>query len=159
MRGDELGHDREAAVDVDEIEPVDARERAVEHVRQRGRGVEAGAGEHVDGVVGARAAPHVHHPVLRYACLARAAAADITRTAAAWSTCGIALTASGYGSHTIRLRGPTVPISSAVRGSGFHDAGFAAATHENAAYSSADARAACSGVSPRAARRAFSNSG
>jgi hypothetical protein len=59
----------------------------------------------------------------------------------------------------MRLPGPTAAISSGVRTSGFHAAGLAAATRENAAYSSADARAPSSGVSPRAARSAASNSG
>jgi hypothetical protein len=59
----------------------------------------------------------------------------------------------------MRLPGPTAAISSAVRTCGFHAAGLAAATCEYAAYSCADARAFASGVSPRAARRAASNSG
>jgi hypothetical protein len=62
----------------------------------------------------------------------------VTITAAAWSTTGCATMNSVYGKHSMRLRPPTVSISSTVRGTGSHAASFFAATALNSDSNSAD---------------------
>ncbi|SLC00789.1 Uncharacterised protein [Mycobacteroides abscessus subsp. abscessus] len=71
----------------------------------------------------------------------------------------MALSISGYGSETIRLPGPTVPISSADRISDVQEAGFFDASSENAAYIFADQASDSWAPWPSEALKQFSKSG